>query len=211
MTGVQTCALPIYYGCAVYGSARYSILRPLDPVHHQALRLCTGAFRTSPVHSLYVESHEPPLRVRRLQLSLQLYVKLRSLPDHPLYESVFSPLLVRLFDHRPTCVSTFGIRMSPIARDAGVDLSLVGPTILYSEPPWEPLCVSIDLSFTRFPKATTPESVYQWLFAEHRHLHPGFVPIYTDGSKSGDVVGSAYICNDYFSSVRLPQIGRAHV
>ena len=36
------------YGCVVYGSARRSYLRMLDPIQNHALRLCLGAFRTSP-------------------------------------------------------------------------------------------------------------------------------------------------------------------
>ena len=44
------------YGCIVYGSARPSYIKLLDTVHHQGLRLSLGAFRTSPVESLYVES-----------------------------------------------------------------------------------------------------------------------------------------------------------
>ena len=47
------------YGSIVYGSARKSFLAMIDPVHHQGLRLALGAFRTSPVASLYVEADEP--------------------------------------------------------------------------------------------------------------------------------------------------------
>ncbi|GBN41587.1 hypothetical protein AVEN_113665-1 [Araneus ventricosus] len=36
----------------VYGSARPTVLRRLDTIHHSALRICSGAFRTSPVESL---------------------------------------------------------------------------------------------------------------------------------------------------------------
>ncbi|GFW33139.1 putative rna-directed dna polymerase from mobile element jockey-like protein [Trichonephila clavipes] len=39
------------YGSVVYSSACKSLLKVLDPVHHQALRLCLEAFRTSPVES----------------------------------------------------------------------------------------------------------------------------------------------------------------
>ncbi|GBM13554.1 hypothetical protein AVEN_68909-1, partial [Araneus ventricosus] len=39
----------IDYGCIVYGSARPTVLRRLDTIHHSALRICSGAFRTSPV------------------------------------------------------------------------------------------------------------------------------------------------------------------
>ena len=32
------------YGCIVYGSARRSVLKQLDPVHHQGLRIALGGF-----------------------------------------------------------------------------------------------------------------------------------------------------------------------
>lgn len=38
----------IDYGCFVYGSAAQSVLRKLDTLQAKALRLCCGAFRTSP-------------------------------------------------------------------------------------------------------------------------------------------------------------------
>ncbi|WP_295513796.1 hypothetical protein, partial [Thiolapillus sp.] len=40
------------YGCIVYGAASNNILKKLDPIHHQGLRIALGAFRTSPVTSL---------------------------------------------------------------------------------------------------------------------------------------------------------------
>ena len=59
------------YGSIEYGSARKSYLMMLDTVHHQGLRLALGAFRTSPVESLYVEAEEPSLYLRREKLALQ--------------------------------------------------------------------------------------------------------------------------------------------
>ena len=46
----------LHYGCIV--STCKSYLQMLDPVHNQGLRLCLGAFRTSPVESLYVNAHK---------------------------------------------------------------------------------------------------------------------------------------------------------
>ncbi|GBM17941.1 hypothetical protein AVEN_111090-1 [Araneus ventricosus] len=51
----------IDYGCMVYGSTRPTVRR-LDTIHHSGLRICTGAFRTSPV---YIISHQLPLDLRR--------------------------------------------------------------------------------------------------------------------------------------------------
>ena len=64
----------------MYGSARKSYLQMLDPVHNQGLWLCLGAFRTSPVESLYVDAHEP---------CLEYASKIKSLPKHPTHDAVF--------------------------------------------------------------------------------------------------------------------------
>ena len=46
------------YGCIVYGAASNNILKKLDPIHHQGLRIAVGAFRTSRVTSLYAKAQE---------------------------------------------------------------------------------------------------------------------------------------------------------
>ena len=53
------------YGSIVYGSARTSYLQKLDSMHHQGPSLAMGAFRTSPVSSLYVAADEPSLLLCR--------------------------------------------------------------------------------------------------------------------------------------------------
>ena len=75
------------YGCIIYGSARKSYLQMLDPIHNQGLRLALGAFRTSPVASLYVEADEPSLYSRREKLSLQYAIRLAANPSNPAHES----------------------------------------------------------------------------------------------------------------------------
>ena len=86
------------YGSIVYGSARRSVLKHLDPIHHQGLRIALGAFRTSPAESLHVETHEPSLTSRRLKLSLNYVLKLKSLPQIPAYSCVFEPENIKLFE-----------------------------------------------------------------------------------------------------------------
>ena len=81
----------------MYGSARPSYIKRLDTVHNQGLRLCLGAFRTSPVHSLYVEANEPPLGMRRTRLSLQYGVKLMSNEVNPAYSAVFQSDIVATY------------------------------------------------------------------------------------------------------------------
>ncbi|XP_018020252.1 uncharacterized protein LOC108676647 [Hyalella azteca] len=78
------------YGCIIYQYANKATLSALDSVHHSAIRICTGAFRTSPVLSLHAESGEPPLYLHRVQLTLQMIARLKQLPQSPTWRSVIT-------------------------------------------------------------------------------------------------------------------------
>ena len=58
------------YASIVYDSACKTSERTLDTIHNAALRTVTGAFRTSPTHSILAEVHEPPLALRRRMRSV---------------------------------------------------------------------------------------------------------------------------------------------
>ena len=105
------------YGCIVYGSTRSSYLRMLDPVQNQALRLCTGAFRTSPSSSLCVLAGEQPLYIRRRKLSMQYCLRLSSSTQNPAYSTVFDPRFRQSFE--PNQIPTLGIRIQ-------LDLQAIG-------------------------------------------------------------------------------------
>ncbi|GBN30042.1 RNA-directed DNA polymerase from mobile element jockey [Araneus ventricosus] len=70
----------IDYGSMVYSSARPTVLRRLDTIHHSALRICSGAFRTSPVESLCVICHQLPLHFRRQKISVLYFFRAQSVP-----------------------------------------------------------------------------------------------------------------------------------
>ena len=77
---------------------RKSYLQMFDPIHNQGLRLALGAFRTSPVASLYVEADEPSLYSRREKLSLQYAIRLTASPSNPAHEVSFPPNYVDLYE-----------------------------------------------------------------------------------------------------------------
>ena len=64
-------------------------LKMLDPVQHQAIRLCLNAFRTTPVDSLHVEADEMPLDLRRLKFAMLYAIKLFASPLNPAYSVVY--------------------------------------------------------------------------------------------------------------------------
>ena len=103
------------YGSMVHGSARKSYLMELDTVHHQGLRLALGAFRTSPVESLYVEAEEPSLYLRREKLALQYAIRLAANPSKPSFKVTFPPHISedirQLYENKPRAIKSFGLRV----------------------------------------------------------------------------------------------------
>lgn len=78
--------LPVIdYGSFLYQSANDKILKTLDVVHHSGIRYCTGAFRSSPVLSLYVDSNTLPLNQRRNEQYLLYMLKIMTFKQHPLH------------------------------------------------------------------------------------------------------------------------------
>ena len=99
------------FGSVIYSSARESYFHILDPLQNHALRLCLGAFRTSPA-SMCVQANEPPLYIRRRMLSIQCFLRLGSSPSNPAYNTVFSPKFEAFFSSKHNQVPTLGVRIA---------------------------------------------------------------------------------------------------
>ena len=91
------------YGSIDYVSWRKSYLQVLDPIYNQALRLCLGAYRTSPCQSLYAETNELSLILRRKKLSMNYSIKLKSDPNNRTY----IPGSFLIFSSRPIMSSPY--------------------------------------------------------------------------------------------------------
>ncbi|KAG1671734.1 RNA-directed DNA polymerase from mobile element jockey [Nymphon striatum] len=192
------------YGSVVYGSARKSYLRVLDPVHNQGLRLSLGAFRTTPAESLYVEAHEPSLYLRREKLSLQYACRLRANPENSCYDVTFHPNHRETFARRQNSIPTFGLRVLPVFEQIGLPLGNIARCVLPSIPPWTMLRPIINFSLTGLKKGTTPSYVYLNKFLEVSDSYHGYHHIYTDGSRQNDEVAAAAISSLTSLSSRLP-------
>ena len=122
----------------LWGSARKSYLKSLDTIHYQGLRLALGAFHTS-VESLYAESNEPSLYIRREKLSLQYVTKLAASPRNSAYDCVFNPKYERFYNTKPTAIKPLALRIQPLLEEANIDIKNVQP---FSFPSKEPLTLN---------------------------------------------------------------------
>ncbi|GBN50109.1 hypothetical protein AVEN_154704-1 [Araneus ventricosus] len=191
------------YGCTIYGSAWKSVLQKLDPVHHIALRLYSGAFRTSPVKSLYVECYESALELKRQMLSLHYYFKIQSNSNHPFHDFKLRPFLLRLQNARKSFIPVFFTRVQDILYDINLLHLHVTPEPKSNFPPWGIPVVQFLNPFQTFIKSDTADIIYQQIFIEHRQEYDDFIAIYTDGSKSADHVSFAVVFPNTTFSFKL--------
>ena len=109
----------------------------MDAAHHAGLRTCLGAFRTSPVQSLYVKAGETSLSMRLLGLAINYGLKLQSIPENPAYDSVVNLKFLSHFEAQPHITPTLGIRLQPHFQAAGIDVEGISTDSLLTDvSPW---------------------------------------------------------------------------
>ena len=192
------------YGCIVYGSARQSYLCKLDSIHNQGLRLALGAFRTSPVNSLYAEANEPSLNLRRKKLSLQYYLKLKSNRDNPTYKAVFEPLYKDEFIQKDRIIPPFSLRCEADMNCIDIDLEDVANHKISEVPLWTCKSPTYNYYLATDKKAITDPMIFKNKFLEIKEKYYTHEEIYTDGSKDGKKVASAAILDGELYQFRLP-------
>ena len=143
------------YGCLVYGSASKTALAKLDPVHNQGLLLSLGAFRSSPVESLYVKAHEPPLEIRREKLALQYTIKIKANTENPAYDVVFNPKYQNLYANKDSATDSFGIYCKKLLKEAKIDLGEIAINSIPDAPIWDSEPVTVDFTLSEFDKSST--------------------------------------------------------
>ena len=177
------------YGCIVYGSASKTALAKVDPVHNLSLSL--GSFRSSPVESLYVEAHEPPLEIRREKLALQYTIKLKTNPAH---DVVVNPKYQHLYANKDSATDSFGIYCKKLLKEAKMDVGEIAINSIPDVPIWDSEPVTVDFTLSEFDKSSTSSTVFKSRFNEVKQKYLDFCHIYTDGSKVETKVASAYVC-----------------
>ena len=187
------------YGCIVYGSAKRSYLAVLDPIANQGLRLCPGAFQTSPIESLHVETGEPSLETRRLKLSLQYYMQMKANPENPAYSCVVNPEYKRLFNNKPGTIPPLGMRLQPHLEDMAVKLDAISVVRPPECPPWLLQQPNILFNLSDLRKGDTCPLVFQSMLLELFCRFPKHRKVYTEGSKEDKRTAMSFVCDHEFS------------
>ena len=171
----------IDYGCMAYGTAAPSVLKRLDVVQAKALRICCGAFRTTPINALLIEMGETTLELRRNKLSLNYRTKLQS-------SRFLIPAQCLLGEHwefqgrvNSSMVNSIGER----AWKVGVKDLLMGPAVCWPPvPPWLLPEPDVDLSKLDQIKKKDAGDPVTLVNNYLKGKWADYIQIYTDGSKN---------------------------
>lgn len=176
----------------VYGSAAKSVLARLDIIQTKALRICTGAMRSSPVCSLQVETGEMPLCLRRKQLQANYWVNLMGQRcDHPVKITIQTS-----WEREVASLSSFGWTGEAVAQEMSIHDKNFCPGGLWpSVPLWQLEVPNTDLEILGI-KSDNPEANLVYEFQCHiRERYQEHIIIFTDGSKDQETgtTGAAFV------------------
>lgn len=178
----------IDYGSLIYYSANSNILRIIDPIHNEGIRLSIGAFRTSPVPSILCIAGEPPLQIRRNKEVLKYAAKKKNL-EHHMASQIFTPSpSPKTLMNREKIMDTY-IKLCSNS-NCLINTDAFSPFTTTPFWQWSP---KINTQLLHFKKNSTSHTTITAIFNEilHTKFHD-FKHIYTDASKTNVGVGFAY-------------------
>lgn len=189
------------YGSFLYMHACKSALKKLDSIQNTALRISSGAFRTSPTLSIACETGEAPLHYRRNKLALTYIARLAQNPVNPAYKYFF------LNEQNELTFQTYSPLQKFIRNFCQIHNLSIPPIekITHSEvEPWIRNQPKYNLTLNIYKKRNTQCHIYVEKFNKLKEYYNDHIHIYTDGSKQNNCAGAAVVSEGETFRYRLP-------
>jgi ribonuclease HI len=182
------------------------VLGELDVVVNEAMRISTGAFKTTPVVNLNIITNEPRLKLRRKDLLLRYYFKLKCHFLNPAYRCIHNTNLELFFTSRECSPKAVIQKLRQVINQYNIPTQPVHPHFTPTTFTWMMQRPNVNLSMENLGKdEVTPVLL--------RHLHGDVVKnysdcklIFTDGSKSQTGVGAAAVMENIVKRISLPLV-----
>ena len=111
-------------------------LKTLDVIHNQALRICTGAYKTSPIESLYVTAGEKSLSLIRESLSIRFYLKSMSFINSSSYNILTNFNMLQFYLAKPKYPRPLHIRLKDSLEESTLNNVSIFKCHMFRIPPW---------------------------------------------------------------------------
>ena len=171
----------ITYACEVFGNEKTG--EAMNKIQNEALRIISGAFKSSPIKSMQVDSQILPYDLQILQNSCRHYIR-----NKPNTTSITREMIEESFQEQNNW--RFKKNIQKVLGDAPETSIKVQSIIQGNTPPWKMTRTRICNGIEKDTSKNTPMA-NAMLFREHLQHHRESVQIYTDGSKNERGVGCA--------------------
>jgi hypothetical protein len=168
----------------MFKSASNSSLKAIDAIYNSGLKLAIGAFRSSPIVSIYNLAGEYLPEIKRTDSALKYMARLARANCSPL-----------------TKEST-EIHQELKANDIITSRIITREPTFY--PPWL-AHYAINTELTSFLKSQTPHSIFRSHFLSILEQYKDYQKVYNDASKSHDEVGFSIIFQNRNILFKLPR------
>ena len=197
----------IEYGMEAYLSAAESYLKPIRAIQNSAIRIATGAFKSTPISSLHAyTSISPPLFASH-QKQLNFYFRLLVNPSHPMHDQVIDQEDLNLGAiEESTPPKSFLFRAHSLHLSYNIDSSLMLSEPFPVLPPWKIDGTVLCTEMFDLKKKQIPSHIIQRMFMDHAMNHIDSFQVYTDGSKTSEGVGYAFHCAEHEFKNRISPI-----
>lgn len=197
------------YAAVIYNSCSDHELKKLDSVLNTGLRLSLGAFKSSPTQSLQIESGFHSLKKRRQVQIMKYSLKILSMSNHPLKESLLNLNKINKFSYKPLKLQPFytraHIELHKINEQFPINFNNIWQLSSQKQPPWISKDIQIDISLSDHLKNNTNANQYKKLYQQKiQTKFKNFELLFTDGSVKDNLASYAVIANTETHSSRIP-------
>ena len=194
----------VEYGLEAYSSAAHSYIDSICTIQNAALRIATGAFRTSPITSLHALTSLLPQSYTSHLKQLNFYLRLVVNTTHPLHDKLIEQDDISaetIIERTPS--NSFLSRAHSLHLLYNLDSSIILSESTSAFPPWRIHKLSVCTELFSLSKRDTPGNTLRDAFHDHITAHTNSFCIFTDGSKTADGVGYALFSSRGSSQCRL--------
>jgi ribonuclease HI len=193
------------YSSIIFSNANKTLLSKLNTVLNTGIRLCTGAYRTSPIDSLLIESGQLNFNLRNTIAILKYGVKILSWNNHPLKEKIqddtaYNSLKNRSLNYQPLFVR---IKSNLLKYNIHTNCEF-DKTKFQESPPWLNCNADVNTSLDKFKKSETNQQQFQSSYNQiisTKYL--AYKKIFSDGSVDDEKSGCAIKCQEFSENWRL--------
>lgn len=181
-----------------------NLLKILDLIHNEGLRISIGAFRTSHIDSILCYAGELPLQLLREKDILYYGIKRKSTPNHIGYNNIFNNQNTIQINILRKQITSIQDTFSHLCTKFKIPISVKNKITFQKFPPWL-WKIQLNTELTMYNKHDTNSTIITSHFKEIiQNKFSNFLEIYTDASKSIHGTGFAIIKEETKILHKLP-------